>query len=199
MYIDAHVHESEIEGGTHIEKLYIVTSDNISETSLGGIADESKYIYKQCFEDRETEIHLVLNINCLDTFPYNTFSRDLFFVFIEDSGPKDDCIPCPIASNLTVAVTFDETVYYQMAMGYTKELADTCQISQGFIDFILKWNALKAAIETEHWMAAIKFWEMLFGGIDWDAKFDCFEAGTSAKHPYTGYNVGRRGGCGCHG
>lgn len=197
MYIDAHVHESE--KGTYLSKLYIATPENASETSFSGISDPEKCIYWKEFEEGETEVHLVLNVRCLDSFRSNTFSNNLFFVFIEDSGTTDECIPCPIASNLTVAVTFDETIYYQMVMGYTKELADTCQVSQGFTDFILKWNALKAAIETEHWVAAIKFWEMLFGGIEWDVKWDCFGNGTSTKHPNTASYTNRRGGCGCHG
>ena len=58
--------------------------------------------------------------------------------------------------------TIDYALLYQQVMDYTKDLADDCQIPQGFIDFILRWNAFKAAVETEHYIPAIKFWKMLF-------------------------------------
>jgi hypothetical protein len=47
-------------------------------------------------------------------------------------------------------------------MDFTKSLADECKIPVGFADFILLWNAFKAAVETEHYISAVKYWKMLF-------------------------------------
>jgi hypothetical protein len=66
---------------------------------------------------------------------------------------------------------------YQKAMAYTKELANTCEVSKGFIDFILQWNAFMASVNTGHYTAAIKFYRKLFSRVT-----------TSTARP-----------CGCHG
>lgn len=194
MYIDAHVHEWELQNcegekkSTHITRVAVATSDKVNESSVNYISNEEckqkeMYVYYEEFSEEEhvTELHLVLNAYCLENMG-NSFSNDLFFVFIEDSGDEDPCVPCPISSNLTVGVTFDENLHYQQVMDYTKALADDCQIPQGFVDYILRWNALKASIETEHWCAAQKFYKMLFGGPHW-----------RSPGQY------KRGGCGCHG
>jgi hypothetical protein len=52
---------------------------------------------------------------------------------------------------------------YQNVLGYTKGIVDSCDIPKEFIDFIILWNGFKAAIETEHYLAAISFWKKLQG------------------------------------
>lgn len=95
------------------------------------------------------------------------FSNDLIFVYVKCKIPANKlnpCVPCDSDSALTtVGVTFDVNLLYQHVMGFTKGLADTCQVPVGFADFILLWNAFKASIETEHYVPAIKYYNMLFG------------------------------------
>ena len=45
--------------------------------------------------------------------------------------------------------------------GYTKEIANTCEIPMGFIDMILQLEAVKASIETENYASANKFYHRL--------------------------------------
>jgi hypothetical protein len=51
-------------------------------------------------------------------------------------------------------------------MNFTNTLVSKCDVPREFTDFILLWNALKAAIETGHYVAAIKFYNMLFGNMN---------------------------------
>lgn len=173
----------------------------ISETNP--YAPNDNFIYKQTVSGSEKELHLVLTKAELDEAFTNTnssgnainsekpyaklafskanFSDSLLFVYVICKGVNAECTPCVLdSSKPTLGVTFDEKLLYQRVMDYTKQLADTCIIPKGYIDFILLWNAFKASIETEHYIPAINYWHMLFdqpGIID----------GGTAK------------GCGCHG
>lgn len=102
-------------------------------------------------------------------------SNNMFYVYIRVSGAPDECTPCDISKEVTLGVTFDDTIFYQNVMQHTRDLADTCEISKGFIDMILKWNGLKAAIETEHYPVAYDFWKQLIlgegsGGVSYRTK-----------------------------
>ena len=70
-------------------------------------------------------------------------------------------------------------------MDFTRELAEDCMIPQGFTDFILLWNAFKASIETEHFIPAIEYFNMLFGN-------------TVGGRGING-SIDSRRKCGCHG
>jgi len=78
----------------------------------------------------------------------------------------------------TLGVTFDYGNFYNKVMNYTRELADSCNIPVNFINLILNFSAFKAAIESEHYGYAIKFYKQLF---------DLSDSDTVTK------------GCGCHG
>ena len=108
------------------------------------------------------------------------FSHDLFFVYVKVKGTPDPCVPCRLDEEITLGVTFDENLLYQQVMGFTKQLADDCNVPTGFMDFILLWNAFKASIETEHYIPAIKYYNMLF------------EQGSISM-------IGITKNCGCHG
>lgn len=83
--------------------------------------------------------------------------------------------PCG-ADIIDMAAVYDRNVLLDKGLGYLKELGDTCEISRGFIDFILKRHALDMAIATCNYSMAIKYWKML-----------TMVKGTTIK------------GCGCHG
>lgn len=137
--------------------------------------------------------HLVYYPSFNDNFLKSDLSHNLFFVYIECNGTPDICTPCEL-DGTTLGVTFDETMYYQKVMGYTKELTNNCTIPTDFTDFILLWNAFKASIETEHLIPAIKYWNMLFGNFNANPEKD------GSHSPYgKGYVSTTTKPCGCHG
>lgn len=83
--------------------------------------------------------------------------------------------PCG-ADIIDMAAVYDRNVLLDKGLGYLKELGDTCEISRGFVDFILKRHALDMAIATCNYSMVIKYWKML-----------TMVKGTTIK------------GCGCHG
>ena len=172
----------------------------ISETDP--YVPNNNYVYKSEISGNEKELHLRLtkadfnaafvNMNSdggLDSskpyakvsFNKPNFSDSLFFVYIICKGVDSECTPCVLdSSKPTVGVTFDEKLLYQRVMDYIKQLSDNCTVPREFIDFILLWNGFKASIETEHYVPALKYWQMLFDNPK-------FINGITTK------------GCGCHG
>lgn len=68
--------------------------------------------------------------------------------------------PCG-ADIIDMAAVYDRNVLLDKGLGYLKELGDTCEISRGFVDFILKRHAFDMAIATCNYSMAIKYWKML--------------------------------------
>lgn len=173
LYINAHVNKADYFKNRYIDSVVIMTADKVSETAPG--TPTSDYIYKKEIEGNVKELDLVLTsldfTKSLETDPkamaFNRadMSNTLFFVYIKCKGTPGECTPCRLDEETTLGVVFDENILYQRVMDYTKELVVDCSIPTEFTDFILLWNAFKAAIETEHYVAAIKFYNKLFGVV----------------------------------
>lgn len=184
MYINAHVNKADYFENVYIESITVITADKVSETAIGSPTED--FIYKETFPSGTNELNLVLDKGVLDAafINYNTekgkvinddkpyakfnfggknFSGDLFFVYITCNVDNlSGCVPCGLDEPVTLGVTFDENLLFQKAMGYYKSLSDDCEVPMGFVDFILQWNAFKAAVETEHYHAAIDLYKRLF-------------------------------------
>lgn len=170
MYINAHVNNADYYNDVYIDSITIMISDKISETAPG--VPTSDYIYTQQIEGNTKEINLVLS--ALDfsktwekdpksiPFKQGDMSNTLFFIYIKCKGTPSDTTPCTLDNEYTLGVIFDENVLHQKIMNFTKVLIDDCNIPIEFVDFILLWNAFKASIETEHYIPAIKFFNLLF-------------------------------------
>lgn len=189
MYIQIHVDDSEYFKGQYLDTLTVMTSGDVSESAYNVPTD--KYIYQKKFSDGLKSATVVLEKGELDAaflglsstnatatvdFKHSDFSKDLFFVYVTtttgDIIATNECVPCGYDNITNLAVTFNEQLLYYRTMNYVKTLADTCKVPQEFIDFILLWNAFKAAVETEHWVPAIKFYNMLFGNSTDSIKTD---------------------------
>jgi hypothetical protein len=163
LYINAHVNPAETFADTTIESLSICLGNQIYETNT--IDPESNgNIYHKEYTEGTKEINEVISIDD-ESLVYNmsTF-KDLLFVFIGCSGVPEGAECYTTVGNYVLGVTFDETLLYQKTMQFTKQLSVDCDVPKDFIDFILLWNAFKAAVETEHYIPAIDFWKKLFQG-----------------------------------
>ena len=188
LYINIHVNNADYFKDIYLDSLTIMTADKVSETNPHEPTED--YIYKEVFEGNQKMADLD------EHFVKSTFSDDLFFVFVKIKGVPDPCTPCTLDEEITVGATFDVKLLYQRVMDYTKAFADNCTVPVGFADFILLWNAFKAAIETEHYVPAIKYWNMLFGNYDERPSRD----GSHSPFGSMGLSINRPlKTCGCHG
>ena len=176
LYISAHVNGAKMYNDVYIDSITIMTSDKVSETDPG--TPTENYIYTQKVSGNEKEINIALTSTDFTklwetdpkamVFKQADMTKTLFFVYIKAKiSMISMCPPCGSDNLTTLGVTFYEQALHQKVMSYTKELTqECCNIPIGFIDFILLWNAFKASIETEHFISAIKFYNMLFDGTD---------------------------------
>lgn len=162
MYLNVHVNGASYFDNIYLDSITIMTADKVSETAPDAPTED--YIYRLDLTDKNyKEAQLVLlPTDMNEQFMKSNFSSDLFFVYIKVRGVPDPCTPCRLDEEVTLAVTFDKNMLYQKVMQFTKGLADSCEIPVGFTDFILLWNAFKASVETEHYIPAIKYFNMLF-------------------------------------
>lgn len=170
MYINAHVNKADFFKDIYIDSIVIQTADKVSETDPG--LPTPDYVYIKKAEENAKELNLVLEASDLSkswesdpkdiAFNKGDMSKTLFFVYIKCKGTPDPCTPCRLDEETTLGVVFDENMLHQKVMDYTKELVADCNVHTAFIDFILLWNAFKASIETEHYIPAIKFFNMMF-------------------------------------
>lgn len=188
LFIDIHVNKASYFQGYTIKKLTITTSEYVPESE--SMSSISNFIYQRTFAQpiggTITEASIMLQKSDLDkaydawihwdkgkippkpliianTNFTGNFSGPLFFVIVETEPTSgvDENLPCNL-DGPTVGITFDAKLLYQRAMQYTKELADDCNISDGFIDFILNYSAFKSAIETDHYCDAKTFYNQMF-------------------------------------
>lgn len=173
LYINAHVNTADYFKDIYIDSIVIQTADKVSETDPG--LPTSDYVYIKKAEENAKELNLVLEASDLSkswesdpnaiAFGRGDMSKTLFFVYIKCKGTPGSCTPCRLDEETTLGVVFDENVLHQKVMDYTKELVADCSVPSAFIDFILLWNAFKSAIETEHYIPAIKFYNMMFDEV----------------------------------
>lgn len=176
LYIDAHVNKADYFEDNYIDYIVIKTADQVSETDP--LSSGDTYIYRRAAGGTR-EIHLALRpVDMNEYFTKSDFSSDLLFVYVVCGGTVAACTPCRLDEMTTLGVTFDYGNFYNKVMNYTRELADSCNIPVNFINLILNFSAFKAAIESEHYGYAIKFYKQLF---------DLSDSDTVTK------------GCGCHG
>lgn len=200
LFIDIHVDTASYFTNLYLDTLTIQVGDKVSSTERE--IPTHDFIYKGTFDGNKKQVSIELTKSDFDLAFLNTDSKgepidpekpyadlpyeksnlsdDLFFVFVGCKGYVSPDAPCGDDELVSIGVTFDETMYHQQVMNYTRELARSCEIPQNFIDFILLWHGFQSAIETEHFLPALEFYNKMFrsraGGISGITK-----------------------GCGCHG
>lgn len=173
LYVNAHVNKASYFDNVYIKSITIMIAEKVSETDPE--VPTKDYIYQYEVEEKQKELNMVFTstdfLKYWETDPnamkfnQSDMSKTLFFVYIQVTDGADSTTPCSLDTEYTLGVTFDENILYQRIMDYTKELANRCAVPLGYVDFILLWYAFKAAVETEHYVAAIKFYNMLFGVV----------------------------------
>lgn len=132
-------------------------------------------IYTEYLVQNLKEVHLVVDKNTINA----DLSKDMLYVYFHVTGTPSSNTPCRLDETYTLGVTFNEGAVYNRMMGYTKEIMNTCEVPKGFINMILQLEAIKAAIETENYASANKFYTKLM----------------KAKSSKGTFNIS----CGCHG
>ena len=157
LFIDAHINKEYYDEDLVLDKISIDTQNTVLQ-SFDGPSENPVFTQTTVTNtSRPKEIHLVIDKNLIDA---NLF-KDMLYVYFHVKGTPPPNIPCGLDTPYTLGVTFNEGIIYNRMMGYTKEVANTCEIPMGFINMILQLEAIKAAIETGNYVTANKFYNRL--------------------------------------
>jgi len=101
-------------------------------------------------------------------FGTSKFSGEMFYVFVEWGGTPDMAtLPCGEDDQFAIAIVLDWKAVHEEGMSLLKAVlpcAGGCADKSEFIDFILRWHALRLAIDTCDFDTANDLWGRLFGG-----------------------------------
>lgn len=148
----------------------------VEDGSVEGFADENYTILDTILQDN-TSFSLTLTKQDFDNafnseslpdpsgataskpFTEADFNSSLFFIYVHTAESLNSSTPC---SSNHLGIAFNAYLYYKKAMNFTKELINDCSEHRGFTDFILLWNAFKAALITGNFLQGIRIFKALF-------------------------------------
>jgi hypothetical protein len=187
--VDVHVNTATYFDNVSISAVGIFRDTEISETDpvTKDNPKTDKCIFYQTYTTVK-EVHLVLTLDSFKPFivtnhlpDMSDLSHNIFYVYVFTTGEPVDA-PCDTTGTPVLGVTYDTGKIYDNGMNFVRELADTCSIPSGFIDFILNKEALDIAIGTGHYIPAKDYFYRLLGYANMKGNV------VSTKKP-----------CGCHG
>lgn len=101
--------------------------------------------------------------------PIDSVSDHLFFVYVKLHFPDDahreqleEMVGSCNLSEYKVVVTMCVCKMYNLFMRMIRELNRRCEVPQGFVDLLLKWNGLTVSIDAGHYEYAIKYFKKWF-------------------------------------
>lgn len=144
LIVDLEIEDKEYYGGIIIRKVRVDTP----------LTYKTDYPYHESEKIMERRVSVRI--------PISDSKKELLIItpIIDDMTQIPSDAPCG-ADIVNKAIVYDKNVLFDKGLTYLKELGDTCEMPRGFIDFILKSNALDLAIATCNYNMAIKYWKML--------------------------------------
>lgn len=106
-------------------------------------------------------VRLVLDAKDLSR---TTLDNDLFFVYIIATGVPDSSTPCGMDNSIVMGIAYNSRPFYNLGMGYVRELANHCSMPKNFIDYILRFKAFELSLRTGNYTLAIDYWKKFFKG-----------------------------------
>lgn len=142
----------------YINSIKIDTQDTFKSTGPSG-----NLIYQTTAPEGSKKF--TLDLQARDFNSSINMSKTMFFVYAEPTGIPDPSTPCGLDNAVTLGVTFDKCPILNQTMAYVKEVNNTCEIPNGFINMILQYKAIQYAIDSGHFEEAIKFYNKFYGKI----------------------------------
>lgn len=159
LIIKVRVRKEDYYKDVYIKSIHIDTEETFNEGTYSqqGITK----VYKgYTVTDNQKSVTLILNTSQI----LADLTKHLFFIWVETKGNPTSNVPCGMDNSKTVGVTLYMGNIYNLFMNRIKEVGNTCQIPQNFIDEILKFKALSTAIDSSHYTQGIEFFNKWFKG-----------------------------------
>lgn len=179
LYIDAKLNSSFAVGESRIEEVWVCDSEKYTE---GGIPEGAQKVYSFSHAAGNAYHSVSLKINPIgryneegiltqtyDNLP-NSFLNKMLFVYVKVVGYDELTTDCGCAKNPTIGVALSMNGIYDEFMHLIKELeSDKCAKPSSLADFILKFNAMLLAIDSEHYKQGVNFFNKWFSGKHYES------------------------------
>lgn len=134
----------------YIKEIYIDNQDTYSST---GPSDN--YIYHESF-DKVKSIDLEISYKAFKE--EHNLNNDILYIYLVADGIPTSDTPCGMDNEITLGLAYNLEAIYKQGICYFKSLSNNCELPTGFIDFILRYNALILAIKVHNYILANTFW-----------------------------------------
>lgn len=153
LIIDVSIPEEDYYDDVYLDSVLIDNQDTFVNNGVS-----SKPVYSYIIPDNGGCMKGVKHLRIvLDR--YDLGSTDgIFFIYVRVKGMPSPDTPCGMDNITTMRAVSNLYPYYSQAMGYIKELGDTCSVPQNFIDYILKMKALELSVKAGDYTGAIKYY-----------------------------------------
>ena len=111
-------------------------------------------VFEQTVAGNTKFVQLIINKSRILT----DMENKIFFVCIVTKGTPSSDTPCGLDNKTTIGVTYDDKKIYDQALSYISQAYNECSIPRDFIDFILRYKALKICIKSQNYLDVIKYW-----------------------------------------
>ena len=146
---------------SYYTNVYIKSINIDNQDTYVADGPSSNPLYKETFAENKKSINISLNAKDIDK---ETFNDDIWYVYLIATGTPSSDVPCGMDNKITLGVAINIQNIYNLGMQYIKQVENACEMSKGFIDFILKYKALDIALKTKHYTQANKYWNKFFKG-----------------------------------
>lgn len=168
IYVGCEVENFDIYSGVYIKSVYIDYYKN--RLASGSPSENAICLYDNTNDNYNIKsVYVTLDSASLqDSFGTHTFANGLFYVYVicDVHGNSLATADCGWDSMTTVGIIADWEKVWREGMMYIGQVANscsTCTIKDGFIDFILRWEALKLAMATCDYETVDMMWDGLIG------------------------------------
>ena len=142
----------------YIDEILIDTQDSFVTTG-----PSANPIYSKSIEGNQKKVTLSLSSTQLQNVDMD---KTMFFVYAKSKGTPSAGTPCGFDHETSVGVTFSMCPIYNATMQYVKEIENSCDIPDNFINMYLRFKAIQYSIESGHFTQAIKYYNQFYKGIN---------------------------------
>lgn len=156
-------------GNLHI-RVSVISHKWYTNVYLSNITIDNQDTYVENGPSKEPLLKKIITGNAKEydlEVSRKNLSNDILFIYVQVKGIPSEDTPCGFDKIITMRTFVDLHSIYDIAMNYMRELANTCSIPSNFIDFILRFNAFKLAIQDNNYLLAIKYWKWFFNNIEY--------------------------------
>lgn len=149
----------------YIDKIIVDSQDTF--TTSGPSANP---IYSVTVNGNEKKVSISLSSTELGGIDMD---HTMFFVYGVAKGIPAPGTPCGYDDINSVGVTFSMCPIYNKAMGYIKEVENTCDIPGNFINIIIQLKAIQYSIDSGHFAQAAKYYNKFYKNLSVNSHHNC--------------------------